>query len=184
MKIFSALYDRVLRWAAHPYAERYLAGLSFAESSFFPIPPHVILIPMVIARPDAWAKIAFVCSAASVAGAVLGYGIGAAAFEVAAKPILDAYGFLEGFEGFAEEFNERGVWAVLFAGATPFPFKVITILAGATAMPFIPFVLASIVARFAIFFLIAALLWKIGPPIREFVEKRLGLMATLRGRWV
>lgn len=174
-----ALYDWSIRLAETRHALWALAAISFVESSFFPIPPHVILIPMVIARPEAWARIAFVCSAASVAGAALGYGIGSLGFDVLAKPILDFYGFLDGFESFAAEFNERGVWAVLFAGATPFPFKVITILAGATAMPFGAFLAASIAARFAIFFLIAALLWKIGPPIRTFVEKRLGLMAAL-----
>ncbi|MEL7464300.1 MAG: YqaA family protein [Pseudomonadota bacterium] len=173
------LYDWTLALAETPHALWALAVVSFVESSFFPIPPHVMLIPMVIARPDRWALIAFVCGAASVAGGAFGYLIGAFAFETMASWVLDQYGFLEEFERFAAEFNERGVWAVLFAGATPFPFKVITILAGATGMAFVPFLLASIAARFGIFFLMAVLLWKIGPPIRAFIEKRLGLMAAL-----
>ena len=156
-----------------------LAIVSFAESSVFPIPPHVIVIPMVIARPEAWVRIAFVVSAASVAGGVAGYALGAFAFESIGRPVLDFYGYADRFDAFALRYNEYGAWVVLFAGLTPFPFKIITILSGATGLNFAVFLISSVIARFAIFFLIAALLWKIGPPIRVFIERRLGLMAAL-----
>lgn len=173
------LYDWTIELAETRFALWALAAVSFVESSVFPIPPHVMLIPMVIARPDRWALIAGVCAAASVAGGVLGYGLGAFAIDTIGRPILDAYGFTADFEVLAAEFNAQGPWAVLFAGVTPFPFKIITILSGMTGMNFLTFLVSSIIARAAIFFLIAALLWKIGPPIRTFIEKRLGLMAIL-----
>jgi membrane protein YqaA with SNARE-associated domain len=134
---------------------------------------------MVIARPDRWALIAGISAAASVAGGVAGYGLGAFAFEGFGRPVLEFYGYTEKFDVFAARYNEYGAWAVLVAGLTPFPFKIVTILSGATALNFWVFLLSSIVARTAIFFIMAALLWKLGPPIREFVEKRLGLMFVL-----
>ena len=173
------LYDWTLAQAESPHAMWILAIVSFAESSVFPIPPHVIVIPMVIARPEAWVRIAFVVSAASVAGGVAGYALGAFAFESIGRPVLDFYGYADRFDAFALRYNEYGAWAVLFAGLTPFPFKIITILSGATGLNFAVFLISSVIARFAIFFLIAALLWKIGPPIRVFIERRLGLMAAL-----
>lgn len=173
------LYDWTIALAETPQALLALAVVSFIESSVFPIPPHVLLIPMVIARPEAWARIALVCSAASVAGGVAGYALGAFAFESVGGPVLEFYGYAEKFEVFRAQYNEFGAWAVLFAGVTPFPFKIITILSGATALNFWVFLVSSVIARFLIFFLIAALLWKIGPPVRVFIEKRLGLMATL-----
>ncbi|MEO0363197.1 MAG: YqaA family protein, partial [Pseudomonadota bacterium] len=173
------LYDWTIALAETPHALWALAVVSFVESSVFPIPPHALLIPMVIARPDAWARIAFVCSAASVLGGIAGYGLGLFAFETIGEPVLEFYGYAEKFEVFAERYNEYGAWAVLFAGVTPFPFKIITILSGATDLSFPIFVLSSTIARFLIFFVIAALLWKIGPPIRAFIEERLGLMATI-----
>ncbi|QIE53986.1 DedA family protein [Pikeienuella piscinae] len=173
------LYDWTITLAETPHALWALGVVSFVESSIFPIPPHVLVIPMVIARPADWARIALVASLSSVAGGVLGYGLGAFAFESIGRPVLDFYGYAEKFEIFALKYNEYGAWAVLAAGITPFPFKIITILSGATALSFPIFMISSIIARFSIFFLIAALLWKIGPPIRTFIEKRLGLMAAL-----
>lgn len=173
------LYDWTLALAETPHALWALAFISFIESSVFPIPPHVLVIPMVIARPDRWVLIAAICAAASVAGGVAGYGLGAFAFDSIGRPVLEFYGYSEKFEGFAAQYNEFGVWAVLLAGLTPFPFKIITILSGATALNFWGFLLASTIARFTIFFVMSALLWKLGPPIREFVEKRLGLMFAL-----
>lgn len=172
------LYDWTIALAETPHALWALAVVSFVESSVFPIPPHVLLIPMVIARPHAWAKIAFVCSAASVAGGMLGYGLGAFAFESVARPVLEFYGYVDRFGAFAARYNEYGAWAVLIAGVTPFPFKIVTILSGATALSFPIFLVSSIIARSAIFFAMAALLWWIGPPIRGFIEKRLGLVTT------
>ena len=173
------LYDWTLTLAETPHALWALAFISFIESSFFPIPPHVLVIPMVIARPDRWAVIAGVCAGASIAGGVAGYALGAFAFDGIGRPVLEFYGYAEKFETFAAKYNEYGAWAVLVAGLTPFPFKIVTILSGATALDFWVFLLSSIVARCAIFFIMAALLWKLGPPIRVFVERRLGLMFAL-----
>lgn len=173
------LYDWTIALAETPHALWALGVVSFVESSFFPIPPHVLLIPLVIARPADWARIAFIASAASVAGGVAGYALGAFAFDGIGRPVLDFYGYAAKFDVFAAKYNEYGAWAVLAAGITPFPFKIITILSGATGLSFPVFLIASVVARFGIFFVMAALLWRIGPPIRTFIEKRLGLMAAL-----
>ncbi|TFL18180.1 YqaA family protein [Jannaschia formosa] len=173
------LYDWTLELAAHPNALWALALVSFAESSVFPIPPDVMLIPMVIATPHRAFLIAFVCTAASVAGGLAGYAIGAFAFDTIGEPVLTALGKADSFAGFTERYNEYGAWAVLIAGITPFPFKVMTILSGATGLSLPVFIVSSVVARGFRFFLVAALLWKFGPPIRDFIERRLGLMFTL-----
>jgi len=174
-----SLYDWTLALAAHPRALWALALVSFAESSVFPIPPDVMLIPMVLAAPHRAFLIAFVCTAASVAGGIAGYAIGAFAFETIGEPVLTALGKADSFGGFTERYNEYGAWAVLIAGITPFPFKVMTILSGATGLSLPVFIVSSIVARAFRFFLVAGLLWKFGPPIRDFIEDRLGLMFTL-----
>ncbi|MEM7268046.1 MAG: YqaA family protein [Pseudomonadota bacterium] len=173
------LYDWTLALAETRYALWSLAFIAFIESSVFPIPPHVLVIPMVLARPDRWVLIAGVAAGFSVLGGVAGYLLGAFAFEGIGRPVLEFYGYADRFDAFAVRYNEWGAWAVLIAGVTPFPYKIITILSGATALNFGVFLVASAIARGLIFFLIAALLWKIGPPIRVFIEKRLGLMAAL-----
>jgi membrane protein YqaA with SNARE-associated domain len=173
------LYDRMLSLAGHRHALWVLAGVAFIESSVFPIPPDVLLIPMVLAtRQRAWA-IAAVCTLASVAGGLLGYGIGALAFEQIGRPILEAMGKADAMAAFSTQFNDYGFWSVLVAGVTPFPYKVITIMSGWTAMPLDTFVLTSILARGLRFFVVAALLWRYGAPIQELIERRLGLMFTL-----
>jgi membrane protein YqaA with SNARE-associated domain len=173
------LYDWTLSLARTRHALWALAMISFIESSFFPIPPDILMIPMILARPDQAFRIATVCTVASVLGGLAGYGIGAFLFEEAARPILLLYDKMHQFEELAQRFNELGVWAVLFAGITPFPYKVITIFSGATGLNITVFMLSSIVARGARFFLIAALLWRYGAPMKLFIEKRLGLLATL-----
>lgn len=173
------LYDWTLSWAAHPRALWVLALVSFVESSVFPIPPDIMLIPMILAAPSRAWLIAGVCTVASVAGGIAGYAIGAFAFETLGEPILTALGKADSFDGFREQYNEWGAWAVLIAGVTPFPYKVITILSGATQLSLPVFIVASIVARGLRFFLVAGLLWKFGAPIREFIERRLGLMFSL-----
>ena len=174
-----ALYDWTMGLAATRYATGALALVSFIESSVFPIPPDVLLIPMVIARPaKAW-WLALVCTVSSVIGALLGYAIGALFFEAVARPILSFYGYLEQFDAFADYYNSWGAWAVLIAGVTPFPFKVITIASGATKLSLPVFILASIVARGIRFFVVAGLLYFFGPTIRDFIEARLTLMFTL-----
>ncbi|UWQ20252.1 YqaA family protein [Jannaschia sp. W003] len=172
------LYDWTIGWAAHPRALWVLAVVSFLESSFFPIPPDVLLLPMVLARPSRAWVIAGVCTAASVAGALLGYAIGYFAYEGLGAPMLAALGKAAYFEEFQLRFNEWGAWVVLAAGVTPFPYKVITILSGATALSLPVFVVASIVARGLRFFLVAGILWAVGDPARAFIERRLGLVFT------
>lgn len=173
------LYDACLAMAQSPHALWLLAVVSFAESSVFPIPPDVLMIPMIIARPSRAWVIAGVALAASVLGALLGYWIGAEFFQSVGRPVLEFYGKDAYFDTFAVTYNEWGAWAVLIAGVTPFPFKVITILSGSTGLSLPVFLLASIVARGLRFFIVAALLWKFGEPIRDFIERRLALLFTL-----
>ena len=175
------LYDWTLEKAGHPKAERWLAGISFVESSFFPIPPDVMLLPMCLARPDKALRYALICTIASVVGALLGYAIGYFLFETVGQAILDVYGLGEEFEGFASAFNEQGWLIVLLAGFTPLPFKVITIAAGATAMPLHILVIAAIIARGARFFLVAILLWKFGEPMKAFIDKYFAPLTVLAG---
>lgn len=173
------LYDWTLDLGSHRHAPAALATVSFVESSFFPIPPDVLLIPMVLAeRAKAW-FFAGLCTVASVLGGLLGYYIGAALFESVARPILDLYGYGTAFEQFAARYNEWGAWIVFIAGVTPFPYKVITIASGATGLALPTFVIASIAARGLRFFIVAGLLYYVGPPIRAFIEKRLGLVFSV-----
>ena len=173
------LYDWTMSLAAGPRAPAALGGISFIESSVFPIPPDTLLIPMVIAkREKAWIYAA-ICTITSVLGGLFGYFIGAFLFDQVAEPILAFYGYADKFADFTARYNEWGVWIVLIAGLTPFPYKVITIASGATGLPLMVFTVASIVARGARFFILAALLYWLGPPIREFIEKRLGLVFTI-----
>jgi len=159
MKIFSRLYQLVLTWAAHPRATRYLAALSFAESSFFPIPPDVMLAPMVLAqRHRAWV-LATVTTIWSVLGGVAGYLIGMFLFNVVAAPLIQFYEAEATFEAARAQFQAHGVWIVFLAGFTPIPYKLFTISAGLASMSLLPFVAASLVGRGARFFLVAGLIY-------------------------
>jgi membrane protein YqaA with SNARE-associated domain len=156
MRIFSALYTRAMRWAAHPHARYYLGGLSFAESSFFPVPPDVMLAPMTLAKPaDAW-RLAALTTLTSVLGGLLGYGIGMFAFELV-EPLIRSAGYWEGYIEVHAWFERWGFWAVFVAGFSPVPYKLFTIGAGVIAMPLLPFMLASLISRGARFFLVAGL---------------------------
>ncbi len=177
--MIAALYQWVLRMADHRHALWVLAFVAFIESSIFPIPPDILMIPMILARPSRAFLIAGVALVASVAGGVLGYAIGALAFDTLGAPILNALGKADSMAAFNMRFNDMGFWAVLAAGITPFPYKVITIMSGWTAMPIGTFIATSILARGIRFFLVASLLWRYGAPVRDFIEKRLGLMFTL-----
>ena len=174
-----ALYDKTMALADHPRALWVLAFVAFIESSVFPIPPDVMMIPMILAAPRRAWIIAGVATLSSVAGALLGYAIGAFFYDSIGAPVLEALGKGAKMEAFNARFNEYGVWAVLVAGLTPFPFKVITIMSGWTGMPMVPFILSAIVARAARFFIVAGLLFAFGAPIRDFIERRLGLVFTL-----
>ncbi|MBU2982519.1 DedA family protein [Lentibacter algarum] len=173
------LYGWTMGLAEHPRAMWWLALVAFAESSFFPIPPDILMIPMILARPSKAFVIAGVALLASVIGGLAGYAIGALAFEQLGQPILESLGKSDAAAAFSTRFNDMGFWAVLAAGITPFPFKVITIMSGWTGMPLYTFIVTSILARGLRFFVVATLLWKFGAPIRDFIEKRLGLMFTL-----
>jgi membrane protein YqaA with SNARE-associated domain len=177
--MMQAAYDWMMRQARHERAPQALFGVSFIESSFFPIPPDVMLIPMVLAdRLKAWSY-ATVATVGSVIGGVFGYAIGYFLYEAFALPILHLYGKAEGLDVYRQWFNEWGVWILIIKGMTPFPYKVLTITAGITHMPLIPFMLASVVARAMRFYLVAGLLYAFGEPIRKFIEKRLSLVTTV-----
>lgn len=173
------LYDRTIRMAEHRHALWVLAVVSFIESSVFPIPPDVLIIPMILARPSKAWLIAGVALVASVIGGLLGYAIGALAYQELGRPILEALGKGDAIEAFRTRFNDFGFWAVLTAGVTPFPYKVITIMSGVTAMPLATFIATSILARGLRFFILAALLRKFGAPIRDFIERRLGILTIV-----
>ena len=173
------LYTRLLAFSQHPKALWVLALVAFAESSVFPIPPDVLILPMVLAAPSRAWIIALVAMVASVAGGLFGYAIGALMFEQLGRPILEILGKGDAVEAFNQRFNSLGFWAVLGAGLTPFPYKVITIMSGWTGMHLGTFIATSVLARGLRFFLLAALLWKFGTPIRTFIEQRLGLLSTL-----
>ncbi|MFH1805098.1 MAG: YqaA family protein [Pseudomonadota bacterium] len=174
-----SLYDWTLHLAAHRHAALALFIVAFIESSVFPIPPDVLLIPMVLAARDKAWRYALICMIGSVLGGMAGYGIGFFLFESIGKPVLELYGYGAKFNDFATYYNEWGAWAVFIAGVTPFPYKVITILSGVTALNVGVFTIASIMARGLRFFIVAGLIWKFGPPIQGFIERRLGLVFTV-----
>jgi membrane protein YqaA with SNARE-associated domain len=174
-----SLYDWTLRQAQHPRALWVLAVVAFVESSVFPIPPDVLMIPMILAKPNRAWLIAGVALVASVLGGILGYVIGAFFYDTLGQPILQALGKNDSMAAFNTRFNDLGFWPVLIAGITPFPYKVITIMSGWTGLPIGTFIVTSIIARGLRFFIVAGLLWKFGAPIRDFIEKRLGLLFTV-----
>lgn len=165
--------------ANHPRALWVLAFVAFIESSVFPIPPDILMIPMVLAAPRRAWLIALVATVSSVLGGIAGYLIGALAFETLGQPILEALGKADRMVEFNEQFNDFGFWPVLIAGLTPFPYKVITIMSGWTGLPIGTFIVTSIVARGLRFFIVCGLLWKFGAPIKVFIEKYLGILFTL-----
>ncbi|MEL6298236.1 MAG: YqaA family protein [Pseudomonadota bacterium] len=173
------LYDWVMDLAGHPQAGLALFFVAFIESSVFPIPPHVMLIPMVLAaRERAWLY-ALYATVGSVLGGLAGYAIGAFLFTSVGEPVLAAYGAMEKFDAFKDQYNAAGGWIVFTFGVTPFPYKVVTIASGATGLDLGIFTLASVAARGLIFGVIAALLYFFGPPIRTFIERRLGMLTFL-----
>lgn len=178
MRLFGPLYDRVLLWAAHPRARLYLGSLSFAESSFFPIPPDVMLAPMVLARPvDAW-RLALLTTLTSVAGGLLGYLIGYFALDLV-EPWLVSAGYWEGYLQVSEWFQVWGFWAVLAAGFSPVPYKLFTIAAGALGMFLPAFALASVVGRGGRFFLVAGLIRWGGAPMEAQLRRNVEFLGWL-----
>ncbi|MBT8131522.1 MAG: VTT domain-containing protein [Gammaproteobacteria bacterium] len=157
MKIFTQLYDKALYWSGHRNARWYLGGLSFAESSFFPVPPDVMLAPMVLAAPKKGLSLALLTTLTSVAGGIAGWGIGYFGFE-AVQGLLQSAGYMDDYARANEWFAQWGFWAVLVAGFSPIPYKIFTIAAGSLAMPLPVFIVASAVGRGARFFLVATLI--------------------------
>ena len=178
MKIFSKLYDMTLRWAARPKAPWYLGGLSFAESSFFPIPPDVMLAPMVLAkRNKAW-WFAAITTIASVLGGIAGYLIGWLAFDLIEPWVMQA-GYGDKLALTKDWFEQWGVWVVFIAGFAPIPYKLFTISAGVLAMSFLPFVMASLIGRGARFFLVAGIIRAGGEKMEAVLRKYIDTMGWI-----
>ena len=173
------LYDRVLALSADPRAPIWLGAIAFAESSFFPVPPDALLIPMALARPERAWRYAAICTAASVVGGALGYLIGYALFDQLAKPLIGFYGYGPSFTAFQAMYAEYGLWVILIKGLTPIPYKIVTIASGAAAFSFPAFMGASLLTRGARFFLVAGLLRRFGAPVRDFIERRLTLVTSM-----
>jgi membrane protein YqaA with SNARE-associated domain len=171
VRIFSSLYDRALEWAAHPHAHGYLAGLSFAESSFFPVPPDVMLAPMVLARPDRGWHLAALTTVTSVLGGLFGYFIGAVLFAQIGQPLIEFYHAGDEFRLVEQWFERFGVWVVFLAGFSPIPYKLFTITSGVLGMSLLPFVLASLIGRGARFFLVAGLIMWGGERFSKFLKQ-------------
>ncbi|MDI1226727.1 MAG: DedA family protein [bacterium] len=189
MKQIRNLYNWMLRLSGSKHATPALATVSFIESSVFPIPPDVMLIPMCIARRDKAFFYATVCTIASVIGGMFGYAIGYFLFETLGQRILEIYGAADKFSDMQRRYDEYGGWIILAKGLTPFPFKILTILSGVMKMNLQIFIVSSIAARAMRFYLVAGLLWKFGAPIQAFIEKylgwvTLGFLAILIGGFV
>ncbi|WP_133128175.1 YqaA family protein [Legionella nagasakiensis] len=163
MKLFSYLYDKTLLWSGHRHAPYYLASVSFAESSFFPIPPDVMLVSMGLAAPQRAWYYAFIATLFSVLGGALGYVIGLYGMELIEPYLVSSYA--SGYYQIAHWFEQHGVWIVILAGFTPFPYKLFTIAAGAMHMAFLPFLFGSLIGRGLRFFLVSAILYFMGARI-------------------
>ncbi len=171
-------YNWILGFAHHPYALWILGAVSFAESSFFPIPPDPLFVAMLLGRRENTWRLAAICTLASVIGGWFGYGIGYALYESLGEFIVQTYGLQGAFDKFQTSFNEWGFWIIALKGLTPIPYKVVTISAGVMGMDFITFTCASLIARGFRFFSLALLFWYFGPPLKEYMEKNL-LFVTL-----
>ena len=170
------LYDWTMSLAARPRSLHALCAVSFAESSFFPVPPDVLLIPMVLARPERAYTIAMVCTVSSVLGGMLGYAIGYFLYATVGQAIIDFYGLQVAAIRFQEWYRDFGLWIILAKGLTPIPYKIVTIMSGAASFDFGVFIAASVLTRGLRFFIVAGLLRQFGEPIRAFIEKYLTLL--------
>ena len=179
MKLFRSAYDWVLHWAATPYALPALLAISFVESSFFPIPPDILLIAMTVAVPALWIRFSFFCSIASVLGGMFGYLIGYQFMNLVGQRIVDFYHLQATFDKIGNLYNEQQGWAVAAAGFTPLPYKIFTLAAGTFKIDFPTFVVASTISRSARFFLVGFLIYKFGPPIKALIEKYFNLFSIM-----
>lgn len=178
MKIFSTLYAKAMNWARHPKAPWFLGGLSFAESSFFPVPPDVMLAPMSLAKPSKAWYYASLTTITSVLGGILGYFIGVFAFDVI-EPILHNYGYYDRYELAKTWFESWGFWAIFLAGFSPIPYKVFTIASGVVGMAFLPFVIASFIGRGLRFFMVAGLMAWGGEPMEKKLHNYMDIIGWL-----
>lgn len=174
--MFRRLYDWTLSLSADARAPYALAGVSFAESSFFPIPPDVVLLPMALARPERAYQYAAICTATSVVGGLFGYAIGYLLYDTLGQWLVGLYGYGAKIEAFRSLYQEWGHWIILIKGLTPIPYKIVTIASGIAEYNLFWFVVLSIITRGLRFFLIAALIHRYGTQIKTFIEKRLGLV--------
>jgi membrane protein YqaA with SNARE-associated domain len=177
--MFRPLYDWTLRLAGHRHAERSMAAIAFAESSFFPIPPDVMIVPMILADRSKAYRIATICTIASVLGGVVGYAIGYFLYDSVGQWLMHVYGMTHGIEQFRHWYAQWGAAIILIKGLTPIPFKIVTIASGFAAFNFPIFLATSIVTRGARFFLVAWLLKRFGEPVQKFIEKRINLAGFL-----
>lgn len=173
-----ALYDWTMSFAARPNARRALFGVSFAESSFFPIPPDVLLVPMVLADRQNAFRLAGLCTIASVVGGIVGYAIGALLYDTVGLWLINLYGYGAGVEEFRQKYAEWGSWVILIKGLTPIPYKIVTITSGFAGYDLFWFIVLSIITRAGRFYLVASLLYFYGEPVRGFIEKRLELVTA------
>ncbi len=177
-------YTWMMRQAAGPHAERALAVVAFLESSVFPVPPDAMIVPMVLARPQAAWRTAAIATAGSVVGGLLGYLIGYALLGTVGEWVIRVYGLSDRIAGFQAAYAQWGLWIILIKGLTPIPYKLVTIASGIAHFNLGVFIIASLVTRGARFFLVAALLRAYGPPIRDFIERRLTLVTSAFGALV
>ena len=168
--LFAGIYNKMMGWAAHPHAERYLIGVRVFESIFFPVPTALMVAPMAIARPDRAVRIALVATITSVLGGIVGYYLGYFAIS-AIEPIIQDVGYWDKYMTAQNWFKEWGFWAVVIAGFSPIPFKLFTLSAGALSMAILPFILAATVGRSAHFFLVSLLMAWAGPKLEPVVKK-------------
>lgn len=178
-KMMRGLYDWSMQMMSGSHALWILCGIAFVESSFFPIPPDILLIPLVLAQRKKAFHIAAACTVSSVLGGCFGYAIGWFLYDAVAVPVLDFYHYTAQFQEFTSYYNDYGPWIVLFAGITPFPYKIVTIASGVAHMDLALFTLFSIIARGFRFFLVAWLLWKWGAPMKIWIEKNLGWLSVV-----
>lgn len=172
MKLFEPIYTTLLGWAGHRHAERYLAGISFAESSFFPIPPDVMLAPMVLAKQNKAWRYAAICTVMSILGGLFGYFLGAFFFETYGAQVLDFFHAHEKFETAKELYTKHGMLIVLLAGFTPIPYKIFTIASGVVGIAILPFIAMSTIGRGARFFLVAGLVKLGGDKLETTIHKQ------------
>ena len=188
-KSLKRMYDWVLHWADTPYGTPALFVLAFAESSFFPVPPDVLLIALALGLPKRSMRFALICALGSVLGGMLGYGIGYYGYEAVGRPIIDFYHGQEVMAKIQAQYDQYGFWGVLVAAVTPIPYKVFTISSGFFKFDFMSFIAASVIGRSLRFFLVATLIWKFGPTIKDFINRYFNIltivfMALLAGGFV